>query len=194
MLIVDLRGNPGGYVTAARTVASQFIGSGPIFWEEDAKGGTTSDRRDPGGAATDPIDPRSSVLIDRGSASASEIVAASRCMTAAGRPLVGQRSFGKGTVQQWQELAGEGGGIPSHDRQVAHALTSGGSTTSASSPIITVDVPATLGPGEDRILARALDVVGAGQRPSARRPVATSTNLLARTVPDSGTVHANERR
>ena len=38
-LILDLRGDPGGYVTAARMVASEFIGSGPIFWEQDAKGG-----------------------------------------------------------------------------------------------------------------------------------------------------------
>ena len=38
-LILDLRGDPGGFVTAARSVASQFIGSGPIFWEQDAEGG-----------------------------------------------------------------------------------------------------------------------------------------------------------
>ena len=37
-LILDLRGNPGGYVTAARAVASQFIASGPVFWEQDAVG------------------------------------------------------------------------------------------------------------------------------------------------------------
>ena len=37
-LILDLRGNPGGYVTAARKIASQFIGSGVLFWEQDAKG------------------------------------------------------------------------------------------------------------------------------------------------------------
>ena len=37
-LILDLRGNLGGYVTAARKVASQFIGSGVIFWEQDAAG------------------------------------------------------------------------------------------------------------------------------------------------------------
>src|SRR5205809_1073653 len=37
-LIVDLRGNPGGYVTAARKIASQFINSGVVFWEQDASG------------------------------------------------------------------------------------------------------------------------------------------------------------
>nr|MBA3235249.1 PDZ domain-containing protein [Chloroflexota bacterium] len=37
-LILDVRGNLGGYVTAARKIASQFIGSGVIFWEQDAQG------------------------------------------------------------------------------------------------------------------------------------------------------------
>ena len=36
--VVDLRDNPGGFVTAARTIASQFIDEGPIFWEEAADG------------------------------------------------------------------------------------------------------------------------------------------------------------
>src|SRR5439155_593523 len=35
-VILDLRGNPGGYVTAARSIASEFLGSGPLFWEETA--------------------------------------------------------------------------------------------------------------------------------------------------------------
>ena len=53
-LILDLRGNPGGYVTAARSVASQFIGSGVIFWEQDAKGAQVSTEALPDGVATDP--------------------------------------------------------------------------------------------------------------------------------------------
>jgi carboxyl-terminal processing protease len=107
MLILDLRGNPGGYVTAARSIASQFIGSGPIFWEQDAKGNQTAVEAIPGGAAVDPSI-RLIVLVDRGSASASEIVAAA--VQDAGRALlVGQTTFGKGSVQQWQELPGQGG-------------------------------------------------------------------------------------
>jgi carboxyl-terminal processing protease len=35
-LVVDLRGNPGGFVTAARDIASQFLADGTIFWEVDA--------------------------------------------------------------------------------------------------------------------------------------------------------------
>ena len=106
-LILDLRGNPGGYVTAARDVASEFIADGVIFWEEDASGAQVPTEAFPGGVATDDS-LRIVCLIDRGSASASEIVAGA--LQDRGRAtLVGENSFGKGTVQQWQELTGEGG-------------------------------------------------------------------------------------
>jgi carboxyl-terminal processing protease len=106
-LILDVRGNPGGYVTAARKIASQFIASGPIFWEQDAKGNQVATEALGDGVATS-ADLRIVVLIDGGSASASEIVAGA--LQDSGRAqLVGQQSFGKGTVQQWQELGGEGG-------------------------------------------------------------------------------------
>lgn len=161
MLIVDLRGNPGGYVTAARAVASQFLGAGPIFWEQDARGGVIETSAMPGGYATDPAI-RVVVLIDRGSASASEIVAAALHDNDRAT-LVGQRSFGKGTVQQWQELAGEGGAFRltvakwlTPDKRSIHDI--------GIEPDVTVQVPTVLGPGEDPILAEALEVVGAGER------------------------------
>lgn len=106
-LVLDLRGNPGGYVTAARSIASQFIGSGVLFWEQDASGEQIATEAAPGGVATDPA-LHIIALIDEGTASASEIVAGALQDT--GRAtIVGQTSFGKGTVQQWQELSGEGG-------------------------------------------------------------------------------------
>ncbi len=101
-LILDLRGNPGGFVTAARSVASDFIADGVIFWEQDADGKQTPTSADSGGVATDD-DLTVICLIDAGSASASEIVAGALQDTERAR-LVGQQSFGKGTVQQWQEL------------------------------------------------------------------------------------------
>ena len=55
-LIVDLRGNPGGYVTAARDIASQFIADGPIFWQEAADGSLLETQAKPGGVAVDPSD------------------------------------------------------------------------------------------------------------------------------------------
>ena len=169
MLIVDLRGNPGGYVTAARTVASQFIGSGPIFFEEDANGADIETDAIPGGAATDPSI-RVVVLIDRGSASASEIVAGALHDT--GRAtLVGQRSFGKGTVQQWQELGGNGGAFKltvarwlTPDKRSIHKI--------GLTPDVVVTLPSPVPPGSDPTLDRAVDVltgtsVGAGWEDAA---------------------------
>ena len=108
-LIVDLRGNPGGFVTAAREIASQFLADGTIFWQEDADGSLTDTVATPGGAATDPS-VKLVVLVDGGSASASEIVAGA--LHDRGRAtLVGTTTFGKGTVQQWTQLEGDNGGF-----------------------------------------------------------------------------------
>ena len=107
-LILDLRGNPGGYVTAARKIASQFIASGPVFWEQDAAGETGRDR----GARRWRRDRRRPRRRRSSSTAAARRPARSspaRSRTRGGRTLVGQQSFGKGTVQQWQELSGEGG-------------------------------------------------------------------------------------
>jgi len=52
-LVVDLRGNPGGYVTAARDIASQFLPDGTIFWQEDADGSLVETLAEAGGAAVD---------------------------------------------------------------------------------------------------------------------------------------------
>ena len=108
-LILDLRGNPGGYVTAARDIASQFLADGTIFWQEDADGALVETVAKPGGAATDP-DIELVVLVDGGSASASEIVAGA--LHDRGRAtLVGTTTFGKGTVQQWTQLEDDRGGF-----------------------------------------------------------------------------------
>lgn len=110
-LVVDLRSNPGGFIDAAAKVASAFIGSGPIFWQQDVNGVQTPTDAIPGGPATDPSI-RVVVLVDGGSASASEIVTGALKDT--GRAtIVGQKTFGKGTVQSWFPLGpnGEDGGI-----------------------------------------------------------------------------------
>jgi carboxyl-terminal processing protease len=107
--ILDLRGNPGGFVDSARKVASQFIREGPIFWQEDSKGTQTPTEALGDGVATDP-GIQLAVLIDRGSASASEIVAGA-LQDLHRATLVGEKSYGKGTVQQWTDLGKEGGGL-----------------------------------------------------------------------------------
>ena len=157
-LILDLRGNPGGYVTAARKVASQFIESGVIFWEQDAAGTQIATEALGDGVATDPK-VRIVCLIDGGSASASEIVAGALQDT--GRAtLVGETSFGKGTVQQWQELTGEGGAFK---LTVARWLTPDKHWIHQKglTPDVVVALPAPIPAGSDPILDRALEVLGA---------------------------------
>ena len=108
-IVLDLRGNPGGFVTAARDIASQFLSSGTVFWEKDAAGNLTEVTAEPGGAATDPSI-KVVVLVDGGTASASEIVSAA--LHDRGRAqLVGAKTYGKGTVQQWTQLEGDSGGF-----------------------------------------------------------------------------------
>ena len=93
-LILDLRGNPGGYVNEADAVASQFLKSGVVFIERAADGHETTHPVAEGGVATDlPL----VVLVDGGTASSSEIV--SGAIQDAGRAqIVGIKTFGTGTV------------------------------------------------------------------------------------------------
>jgi carboxyl-terminal processing protease len=157
-LILDVRGNPGGYVTAARSVASQFIDSGVIFWEQDSKGAQVATDALAHGVATSP-DIRVVCLIDGGSASASEIVAGA-LQDSKRATLVGQTSFGKGTVQQWQELSDEGGAFKltiarwlTPDKRWIHGT--------GLTPDVAVEIPADLPAGADPTLDKALEVLGA---------------------------------
>jgi len=108
-IIVDVRDDPGGFVDQARAIASQFIASGPILWQETAGALQTPLDAEPGGAATDPSI-EVVVLVNKGTASASEIVAGALQDTGRAR-LVGERTYGKGTIQEWQVLGGEAGGF-----------------------------------------------------------------------------------
>ena len=105
-VILDLRNNPGGFLTGAVFIASEFIPDGTVVMQENARGErqTFSVNRI-GKLTTEPI----VVLINKGSASASEIVAGA--LRDRGRAkLIGEKSFGKGTIQEAQDLS-EGAGI-----------------------------------------------------------------------------------
>ena len=164
-LILDLRGNPGGFVTAARDVASQFLADGTVFWEEDASGNLTESAAKPGGAATDPRI-QLVVLVDGGSASASEIVAGA--LQDRGRAkLVGTKTFGKGTVQQWTQLEDDSGGFRltiakwlTPDRTWVHGV--------GITPDVVVDT-APAQPGDDPVLDAALKELDAADGARARR-------------------------
>jgi carboxyl-terminal processing protease len=155
-LILDLRGNPGGFVTAARSVASDFIADGVIFWEQDAQGAQTSTSAAPGGVATSP-NLTVVVLIDGGSASASEIVAGALQDTKRAT-LIGQQSFGKGTVQQWQEL-GDGSAFK---LTIARWLTPNKRWIHkvGLTPDVVVTIPAGAPADQDLTLDKAIQVLG----------------------------------
>ncbi len=93
-VILDLRNNPGGLLSEAVTTASQFLSKGDALLQKDAQGKIEHVNIETGGLATDlPM----VVLINYGSASASEIV--SGALQDAGRAkLVGETTFGTGTV------------------------------------------------------------------------------------------------
>jgi carboxyl-terminal processing protease len=157
-IVLDLRGDPGGFITAAEKVASQFIASGPIYWTEDAQGDQIATNAESGGIATDPSI-RLVVLIDKGSASASEIVAGALQDTHRAT-LVGEQSFGKGTMQQWQPLENDTGGFKltiakwlTPDKRWIHHV--------GLTPDVAVGVPANAPPGSDPVLDRALTLLGA---------------------------------
>lgn len=94
-LIFDLRDNPGGLLDESIFVSSQFVGEGVITTERLKEGKEQVYEAQPGGVALDvPL----VVLINRGSASASEIVAGAIQANDRGT-LLGEQTFGKGTVQ-----------------------------------------------------------------------------------------------
>ncbi len=104
-LILDLRYNGGGLLSTSIEIASEFIPKGVILYERYGDGKETVYKAFSGGLATEiPL----VVLVNEGSASASEIVAGAIQDYGRGK-LVGTTTFGKGSVQDWIELEnGEG--------------------------------------------------------------------------------------
>ncbi|MEB2286503.1 MAG: S41 family peptidase [Anaerolineae bacterium] len=104
-LILDLRGNPGGYLTTSIQVASAYLEDGNVLVERTPDRTTEYPRMGEVIASHVPM----VVLVDQGSASASELVAGAlqdhhRAI------VVGMPTFGKGSVQRWYALS-NGGGI-----------------------------------------------------------------------------------
>lgn len=99
-LVLDLRGNPGGYLNAAIAVASQFIPDGPVAYERRTDGTEEAFNAKGGADANLPL----VVLVNGGSASASEIVAGAIRDRKRGT-LVGVKTFGKGSVQNVHQLS-----------------------------------------------------------------------------------------
>lgn len=102
-LILDLRFNPGGLLTGAVEIANRFISSGVIVTQRDAEGNVReSQRARPGRTTLEGVP--TVVLINEGSASASEIVSGA-LQDHHRAVIVGARSFGKGSVQNVYDIA-----------------------------------------------------------------------------------------
>ncbi len=100
-ILLDLRGNPGGLLTSAIDMSNIWLPKGKIIVQEKRGGVVTSTHTAVGDGVF--IGVPTAVLIDAGSASASEIVAGALQDNEAAT-LYGEKSFGKGSVQQIQEL------------------------------------------------------------------------------------------
>ncbi|MDQ0883622.1 carboxyl-terminal processing protease [Peribacillus sp. V2I11] len=99
-LVLDLRGNPGGLLDQAIEMASLFVPNGKVVLQVEERSGKKDVYKSKNdGELKIPV----VVLIDDGSASASEIVAAA-VSESADIPLIGVKSFGKGTVQTAQDF------------------------------------------------------------------------------------------
>ncbi len=101
-LVMDLRGNGGGHLTEATALSGLFIDNGPVVQLRNS-GGRITRLDDPDPVPRVAYDGPLAVLVDRFSASASEIFAAAIQDYARG-VIVGQQTFGKGTVQNLYSL------------------------------------------------------------------------------------------
>nr|WP_232713473.1 S41 family peptidase [Bacillus xiapuensis] len=99
-LVLDLRQNPGGLLDQAVEITNMFVPEGKVLFQVEDNAGKrqkfTSDSRPK-------FDLPVAVLVDNGSASASEIFAAAM-KESAGIPIIGEKTFGKGTVQTSEDF------------------------------------------------------------------------------------------
>lgn len=103
-IILDLRNNPGGYLNGAVTIASDFMSKGVVVMEDNGKGAR---KELPVSGNPKLADIPLVVLVNKGSASASEIVAGALKDSARAK-IVGDTTFGKGTIQESQEISKAG--------------------------------------------------------------------------------------
>lgn len=107
-LIIDLRGNPGGYLEASVNIASMFLPEGDIVVSENSgkAGEKPTIYRSKGFGIVDPNKVKIVILVDEGSASASEILAGALREHGVAT-LIGETTYGKGSVQVVEKLTDE---------------------------------------------------------------------------------------
>jgi carboxyl-terminal processing protease len=156
-IVFDLRGNPGGYIVAAQGIGSEFVASGELLFTVESDGNVQEWRSESGILQSGQVPVV--VLVDGGSASASEIVAAA-LQEHDRATIVGEPTFGKNTVQIWNSLPNGGGLRLTTDRWFTpdhNSVAPGGVQ-----PDVVVPAPADPTSAADPQLDRAVDILGAG--------------------------------
>jgi carboxyl-terminal processing protease len=155
-LVFDLRNNPGGFINSARDVASEFLPEGTLIFTQESGETVVEWTAGPGGLVTDPA-MEVMLLVNEGSASASEIVAAAFAEHDRAT-LVGQPTFGKNTVQVWTDLPNGGGLRLTTDRWFTpgHNSVEGNGVQ----PDVLVEEAEGATGDEDPILDRAVELMG----------------------------------
>jgi carboxyl-terminal processing protease len=155
-LILDLRDNPGGWLDQALNVADLFLDRGVIATQRSKEGEEVFRSRDGGPAESIPL----VVLVNKGSASASEIVAGA--IQDRGRGiLIGEQTLGKGSVQRPYRLR-DGSELRV---TIAHWFTPNNRAINGRglTPDIVVPWPENAKPGEDPQLDRAVEYLLTGK-------------------------------
>lgn len=154
-LILDLRGNPGGYLEASIDMASWFLPAGRVVVREDFGGGKDEKVYRSKGYDIFNDNLKFVILVDEGSASASEILAGA--LSEYGKAtLVGEKTFGKGSVQELVSITPE----TSLKVTVARWLTPNGLSISETGVVPDIAVDMTLEDaraGRDPQLAKAIE-------------------------------------
>lgn len=155
-LVLDLRNNPGGFFGSAVNIASWFLPEGEVVAQEVYREGEPDIYRSSGLGALEHTP--TVILVNQGSASASEILAGA-LQEYKKAVLIGEKTFGKGSVQQLENLTPN----TSLKITIAKWLTPNGKSISKEglTPDIEVKTPENIKEGEDPQLDRALEYLTA---------------------------------
>ncbi len=152
-LLIDLRGNPGGYLDAAVQIGSEFIPAGKTIVKEIGKDPSDVTVHTSTGPVIFPSGDKLIILADQGSASAAEILAGALSQQGIGT-LVGQQTFGKGSVQQVIPLTND----TSLKVTIAHWYTPDGTSISEKGLTPSIVIPFDSTAKTDTQLEKAVDL------------------------------------
>lgn len=159
-LVIDLRGNPGGYLESAVHIASHFLPKGATVVTEDFDDKDENQVHTSFGFGDLPSGTKVAVLVDGGSASASEILAGA-LQDARAATIIGAKSFGKGSVQTLIHI--DGGSLKVTVARwitpAGHWIMNNGITPDIVVPYTAEDAEA----GTDPQMARAVQYLTAGK-------------------------------